>query len=226
MKRIKRVLTADGHPGIIDLHSANQFNPRDGYNNSANLYMEHFPYLNRLWFGEYFDYEHNMPDFFLTEVSGIPFGLMGEMLEGGGNPWRGMIYGMTNRMPWTENADPRPIWKVWDEFGMQGTKMIGYWSPSCPVKTDNAAVLGTVYEKKGAADQKKGAVLVALASWAEQDTTVRLQIDWNALGIDPVQAVIEAPEVRDFQPARTFGVDEKIPVQKAKGWLLIIRAKE
>ena len=116
MKRIKRVLTQDGHPGIIDLHSANQYNPRDGYNNSANLYMEHFPYLNRLWFGEYFDYENNPPDFFLTEVSGIPFGLMGEMLQGGGNPWRGMVYGMTNRMPWSDNADPRPIWKAWDAF--------------------------------------------------------------------------------------------------------------
>jgi len=219
MKRVKRVLTADGHPGIIDLHSANQYNPRDGYNNSANLYMEHFPYLNRLWFGEYFDYEHNTPDFFLTEVSGIPFGLMGEMLEGGGNPWRGMVYGMTNRMPWTENADPRPIWKVWDAFGMQGTRMIGYWSPPCPVKTDNPAVLATVYKKKGAA-------LVSLASWAGRDTTVRLRIDWNALGIDPARAVIEAPEVRDFQPARTFGADDAIPVQKWKGWLLIIRSKE
>ena len=218
MKRIKRVLTADGHPGIIDLHSANQYNPRDGYNNSANLYMEHFPYLNRLWFGEYFDYEHNGPDFFLTEVSGIPYGLMGEMLEGGGNPWRGMVYGMTNRMPWTENADPRPIWKVWDAFGMQGTKMIGYWSPSCPVKTDNGSILATVYRKKGAA-------LVSIASWAAQDTTVVLHIDWDLLGIDRSRAVIEAPEVRDFQPGRTFGIDEPIPVQKGKGWLLIIRQR-
>jgi hypothetical protein len=226
MKRIKRVLTADGHPGIIDLHSANQYNPRDGFNNSANLYMEHFPYLNRLWFGEYFDYEHNTPDFFLTEVSGIPFGLMGEMLEGGGNPWRGMIYGMTNRMPWTENADPRPIWKVWDAFGMQGTKMLGYWSPSCPVKTDNAAVPATVYEKNDGANQKRSAALVVLASWAGRDTTVRLHIDWNALGIDPAHAVIQAPEIRDFQPGRTFGVDEPIPVEKGRGWMLIIRAKE
>ena len=49
--------------------------------------MEHFPYLNRLWFGEYFDYEKNKPDFFfLTEVSGIPFGLMGEMLQNDGKP--------------------------------------------------------------------------------------------------------------------------------------------
>jgi hypothetical protein len=216
MKRIKRVLTQDGHPGIIDLHSANQYNRSDGYNNSANLYMEHFPYLNRLWFGEYFDYEKNPSDFFLTEVSGIPFGLMGEMLEGGGNPWRGLIYGMTNRMPWTENSDPRPIWKIWDEFGMQGTKMIGYWSPSCPVKTDQEKVLATVY-------QKKGALLVSLASWAEQDTTIHLQIDWEKIGIDPATAMIEAPEMKNFQPHQTFRPGDPIPVRKGKGWLLVIK---
>ncbi|MDB5091250.1 MAG: hypothetical protein JWR09_5244, partial [Mucilaginibacter sp.] len=159
MKRIKRVLTKDGHPGIIDLHSANQYNKSDGFNNSGNLYLEHFPYLNRLWFGEYFDYEKNSPDFFLTEVSGIPFGLMGEMLQGGGNPWRGMIYGMTNRMPWSDNADPRPIWKVWDDFGMQGTKMIGYWVENNPVKTNNPEVLATIYKKDHSA-------LVSIASWA------------------------------------------------------------
>jgi hypothetical protein len=216
MKRIKRVLTQDGHPGIIDLHSANQYNPRDGFNNSANLYMEHFPYLNRLWFGEYFDYEKNPPDFFLTEVSGIPFGLMGEMLQGGGNPWRGMVYGMTSRMPWSDNADPRPIWKVWDEFGMEGTKLIGYWSLACPVKTGSNEVPATVYKKPGA-------LLVALASWAAADTTVRLDIDWEKIGIDPAHATIEAPEIANFQHARHFAIGEAIPVQKGKGWLLIIR---
>ncbi len=165
MKRIKRVLTLDQHPGIIDLHSANQYNKNDGFNNSANLYMEHFPYLNRLWFGEYFDYEANSPDFFLTEVSGIPFGLMGEMLQGGGNPWRGMVYGMTNRMPWSDNADPSKIWKVWDEFGMKGSSMIGYWSPNCPVKTSDDHVLATVYQKEKTA-------LVAIGSWATDSVTV------------------------------------------------------
>jgi len=38
-----------------------------------------------------------------------------------------------------------------DEFGMQGTKMIGYWSPSCPVTTGVAEVPATVWLKKGAA---------------------------------------------------------------------------
>lgn len=216
MKRIKRVLTQDGHPGIIDLHSANQYNKSDGFNNSANLYMEHFPYLNRLWFGEYFDYEKNSPDFFLTEVSGIPFGLMGEMLQGGGNPWRGMIFGMTNRMPWSDNADPRPIWKAWDNFGMQGTKMIGYWVDTNPVKTDNPKVLATIYKKSGKA-------MIAIASWADADTQIKLTIDWKALGIDPKSAKLTAPGITNFQPAQSFDASGSIPVSKGKGWLLILQ---
>jgi hypothetical protein len=239
MKRIKRVLTENGHPGIIDLHSANQYNVRDGFNNSANLYMEHFPYLNRLWFGEYFDYEKNPADFFLVEVSGIPFGLMGEMLEGGGNPWRGMIYGMTCRMPWTKNADPRPIWRAWDEFGMKGSKMIGYWSPNCPVRTGQDKIPATVYlhAARGAGGGAGAGgsagngtpsgggwkALVSLASWADRDTTANLQIDWQRIGVDPDHAVIEAPAIENFQTGRTFGVGESIPVQKGKGWLLLIK---
>lgn len=218
MKRIKRVLTQDGHPGIIDLHSANQYNKSDGFNNSANLYMEHFPYLNRLWFGEYFDYEKNGPDFFLTEVSGIPFGLMGEMLEKGGNPWRGMIYGMTNRMPWSDNADPRPIWKIWDAFGMKGSKMIGYWSDNCPVKTSDPKVLATVYLQQNKA-------LVAVASWAETDVDVTLNIDWAKLGINPAAATIHAPLIASFQPAMQYEAGKTIHVEKGKGWLLEITTK-
>lgn len=216
MKRVKRVLTKDGHPGIIDLHSANQYNKSDGFNNSANLYMEHFPYINKLWFGEYFDYEKNQPDFFLTEVSGIPFGLMGEMLQDGGNPWRGMVYGMTNRLPWSDNADPRNIWKLWDTFGIKGAEMIGYWSENCPVKTSNDKVLATVYKKNGTA-------LISIASWADTDVKVKLNIDWKKLGINPAKATITAPEITNFQPAQTFTAKDEIPVTKGKGWLLIVK---
>ncbi len=218
MKRIKRVLTQNGHPGILDLHSANQYNKSDGFNNSAMLYMEHFPYLNRLWFGEYFDYEHNKPDFFLTEVSGIPFGLMGEMLQGDGNLWRGMVYGMTNRLGWSDGSDPRPLWKTWDAFGMKGSEMVGYWSSHCPVKTSDTHVLVTVYKKKGAA-------LIAVASWADTTENIQLEIDWKALGINPAKAVVEAPAIKNFQPAQSFAVGEAIAVEKNKGWLLWVREK-
>ena len=133
MKRIRKIMNRTNPGAMIDLHSANQYNERDGFANSANLYLEHFPYLDRLWFGEYFNYDFP-PEFWLIEVSGIPYGLMGEMLEGGGNPWRGMLYGMTGRSPRVDNG---PLWKLWDSFGMQHSEMIGYWVKDNPVKTNS-----------------------------------------------------------------------------------------
>jgi len=215
MKRVRKVLDRNRPGALIDLHSANQYNPRDGYVNSALLYLEHFPYVNRLWFGEYFDYDAK-PDYWLTEISGIPFGLMGEMLQNGGNPWRGMVYGMTNRLPWS--GDPRPLWKIWDEFGMKGTQMFGYWSSNCPVKTDNPVVLATAYVKAGA-------TLLSLASWALDTVQCSLAIDWNSLGLDSATATIEAPSVENFQEARIFQVGERIPVPPGRGWLLEVKSK-
>jgi hypothetical protein len=129
---------------------------RDGFANSANLYLEHFPFIDRLWFGEYFDYDQP-PDYWLTEVSGIPFGLMGEMLEKGGNPWRGMVFGMTSRLPWA--GDPRPLWTAWDEFGLVGSRMIGFWVPNAPVRTDRTDVLATSYVRPDR-------VLIAIGTFA------------------------------------------------------------
>jgi hypothetical protein len=214
MKRARKILDRGRPEALIDLHSANQYNPRDGFASSANLYLEHFPFLNRLWFGEYFDYD-SAPDYWLVEISGIPFGLMGEMLQDGGNAWRGMVYGMTNRLPWS-GQNPARLWKVWDEFGIGGARMIGYWSPDCPVKTDNKDVLATAYVKEGAA-------LVALASWAAEPVQCRLRIDWNALGIDSGKARFWAPAITDFQPGTTFEPKDSIAVEPGRGWLLILR---
>jgi hypothetical protein len=52
---------------------------------------------------------------------------------------------------------------------------------------------------------------------------VQLTIDWKKLGIDPSTATIVAPDMKNFQTGRTFKLDEKIPVEKGKGWLLIIK---
>jgi len=212
MKRVRKILDRNRPGALIDLHSANQYNPRDGFVNSANLYLEHFPFLNRLWFGEYFDYS-SAPDYWLIEVSGIPFGLMGEMLQDGGNPWRGMVYGMTARMP--REAMVTRLWQLWDDFGMQDAAMIGYWAPACPVKTDHEKVLATAYVK---ADK----TLIALASWAEDPVQCRLDIDWKALHLDANRAGLTAPPIEDFQTAAGFSVTDAIPVEPGKGWVLIL----
>lgn len=220
MKRIKKVMTEDNHPGIIDLHSANQYNQTDGFINSANLYMELFPYLNRLWFGEYFDYENNSQDFYLTEVSGIPFGLMGEMLQNNGNPYRGMLYGMTNRLFWNggkkEDADPRAIWNIWDQFGIKGSKMIGYWVNSNPVKTNNKNVLATVYKKKNS-------LLIALASWDKNPANIQLSIDWKQLGWNPKNVTFEIPAAKDLQNAQSFQWNQSLLIQPASGKFILLK---
>ena len=215
MKRVRKVLDRNRPGALIDLHSANQYNIRDGFASSANLYLEHFPYLNRLWFGEYFDYNGSGPDYWLVELSGIPFGLMGEMLQDGGNPWRGMVFGMTARLPWA--GDPRPLWRVWDEFGISESEMIGWWVNGNPVKTGNRDVLATSYVKRG------GSALIALASWAEQPVDVRLAIDWKKLGLDPKKATLLAPAIDKFQDAAQFKPGDPIRVEPGKGWLLILR---
>jgi hypothetical protein len=213
MKRVRKVLDRNRPGALIDLHSANQYNVRDGFASSANLYLEHFPFLNRLWFGEYFDY-NSAPDYWLVEISGIPFGLMGEMLQDNGNPWRGMVFGMTGRLPWA--GDPRPLWKAWDEFGLADARMIGFWVDRKPVSCDRSDVLATTYLRDGRA-------MIALASWAKETVDVRLTIDWKRLGLDPAKATLTARPIDAFQESRTFKPTDAVPVEPGKGWLLEVR---
>jgi hypothetical protein len=217
---VRKVLDRNRPGALIDLHSANQYNPRDGYASSANLYLEHFPFLNRLWFGEYFDYNGSGSDYWLVEMSGIPFGLMGEMLQDGGNPWRGMVFGMTSRLPWA--GDPRPLWKVWDEFGIDAAEMVGWWVEANPVKTRNAEVPATSYVRRGDRKGSKPSVLIALASWAKEPVDIRLSIDWKRLGLDPKKAVLSAPAIERFQPAAALNPGDAIRIDPGKGWLLIL----
>ena len=134
------------------------------------------------------------------------------MLQDNGNPWRGMVYGMTAR--YYSGADPKHIWKLWDDFGIADAKMLGYWSPECPVRTDNPDVLATAYVRKGR-------TLISVASWAKQRVPVRLKIDWKALGLDPAKVRLEAPAIQGFQDAASFDVRDSITVEPGKGWLLV-----
>jgi len=135
------------------------------------------------------------------------------MLQDGGNPWRGMVFGMTNRLPWA--GDPRPIWKAWDAFGITDSRMLGWWAKGAPVRTGRDDVLATTYLRPGRA-------MVAVASWAADTVRVPLAIDWRALGLDSSRAVIRAEPIDSFQPAATFAPGDSIPLAPARGWLLTI----
>ena len=210
VKRLVTVLNEHREEVVIDLHSANQFNVRDGFINSAMLYMEHFPFISRLWFGEYFDYDQG-PDYWMTEVAGLPFGLMGEMLQDGGHPYRGMLYGMTARK--YGDVDPRPVWAMMNDFGIAQSAMLGYWLDDAPVRTRSDDVLATTYSASGRA-------LIALASWSDADELIDLAVDFEALGL-PADAPARAPAVEGLQEAGAVDLSA-VRVPAGRGlWVLL-----
>ncbi|WP_253901415.1 glycoside hydrolase domain-containing protein [Arthrobacter sp. PAMC 25486] len=211
MKRVRKVLAARCDEPEIDIHSANQYNERDGFASSANMYMDLLPYTDRLWLGEYFDYDNTDPAYWLVEVSGIPFGLMGEMLEGGGNPWRGMVYGMTGRAP---RVDNRALWELWAAHGLADAPMVGHWAREIPVRTSHPEVLATSWITPTG-------LVTALASWAPEAVSVTLDFapDFTHLA----GSAIEAPAVAGFQDAAAFGAGGAITVGPRQGTILVIK---
>lgn len=215
MRRARKVLDEAKEGGLIDFHSWNHMNPRAGMVSSTTLYMSLFPYLDSLWFGEGFDY-NSPPEYWLTEISGIPFGLTSQMLKGGGNPWRGMLFGMTNRLGWGGKS-PEHLWNLWDEFGIQDSKMLGFWDERCPVGTDNKNIYATVYKK---ADQ----IMVALASWADTEVECKLEVCWKDAGLSPDRIKIHSPYIPDFQEGCIYNtLDTPFHIAPGKGLILLLQ---
>jgi hypothetical protein len=144
---------------------------------------------------------------------------MGDMLQGGGNRWMGMVYGMTVRHPWATDGvtcDPRPVWKIWDDFGIESSVMKGYWEADCPLNTGRNDVKATIYLKDGES-------LISVASWADEPIRFKFQFDWKTIGIDPEGATLAAPYIEDFQQGKIFSPTDSIAVEPKKGMLLYLR---
>ena len=213
VKRIRKVLDNTKPGCMIDLHSNTGFSK-----GPATQYTEFFPYMDKLWFGESFKYNEMSPANWLVEVSGIPFGLMGDMLQGGGNRWLGMLFGMTTRLPWSSDkvkADPRPVWKIWDEFEIQNAEMIGFWDDNSPVETNDADVKVTLYKKPGKS-------LISIGNFSNNPKEISLKIDFEQLGLNAGSAKLVAPAIYDFQTKKEWKPGDKISVDSKKGWLIYI----
>ncbi|MGL6174672.1 MAG: glycoside hydrolase domain-containing protein, partial [Cellulosilyticaceae bacterium] len=212
LRRARKVL--DQKEGaLIDMHSWNHMNTHAGYANSALLYMDLFPYIDSLWYGEGFDYDES-PEYWLTEITGMPYGLMGQMLQDGGNPYRGMLYGMTNRTGWG-NKSAKPIYKLWDQFGIETAKMYGYWSKECPIKTDCEEVLATAYVKENE-------TMIVLASWAKEEKLVSIIIDWEKIGLKKEAVNRVLPCIEYIQETGVVLDLDRVKVQPKKGIFIIL----
>ena len=196
----------------------NEHAPFYGYRTATCDYLEHFAYADKVWIGEGYDYETRQPEYFLTEVSGLCQGLTSEMLEKGGNPWRGAVFGMTTRAGWSQGGLTLPIWKLWDGFGIADARMYGFWDPDCPVSVENDAVKATAFVKKN------GEALIAVASWLPDDRELLISVDREALGIDG-DYELYAPPVEGFQDEAVFSSGAPVPIACGKGRMFLVRKK-
>lgn len=205
LARARRIL--DTRPGrLIDFHTWNHFNDWAGYGTNLVIYQEFLPYLDRLWIGEGFPAKDAAPDYWLTEMSGIPFGMMSEMLDGA-HPWRGLLFGETARLPWS--GDPRPLWKAFDDYGIQNTELIGFWDERNAVKTNHPEVYATVYKAKDR-------LLIAVASWAKTDVTITLTLP-------PTYRSLHATAIPGFQSEANYRAGEPVSIPAGKGLFLLAR---
>jgi hypothetical protein len=215
IKRLRKTMDRNAEGCLMDLHAGNPFHGVGS--NPALKYMELLPCVNSLWIGEGIDYVKTRPDYWLIEISGIPFGMYSEMLTQNSPAHKGMVYGMTNRFRSREETAPLGIWKLWDDFGMEDSEFVGYWDEHNPVQTNKDEVKASVMAKEDK-------ILVAIGNWSESDELVKLDIDWNKLGFDKNDAIIDVPEIERVQEAKRINT-EKIKLEAGKGIMLIISEK-
>lgn len=220
-KRARKILDRDPAlnargGGLVDLHSWNEIGfPRAGHASCALIFMESLPFVDRMWFGESHHYD-NPADVTLTAISGIPFGLMGEMLEHGGNPWLGLPFGMTARLGWA--GHPKPVWKLWDDFGVGDSEFIGWWDSTSPVRAEAPEVKATIWKKNGQ-------TLVALGNYGDKPAKTKLSVDWKALGLDRGKVQPYAPAIEKFQSAALFDADSTFDIAPKRGLVLWLDEK-
>lgn len=224
-----------GKDRLIDHHS-----DRGGFEGCPAVnYMEHFPFIDSLWYGEGFNYDDATADHWLVEISGIPFGLNSDMLRYTGMTpfhFRGMLVASANR--WQDNLgqvsgssspfDPRSVWALWESFGIASAEMFGWWFPfenrHVPIVPNSTEVKCTTFVKKG------NIVLIVLANFgAEQAVT--LSYDWQLLGLTAGDSQLRAPVLEPMQPTgHTWAAGDPIMVpapQKGsttsrEGWLILL----
>jgi hypothetical protein len=206
MMRMKKLL--DGRDGVIDHHADAGFVSVS----PAMVYLEHYPFLSKLWYGEGFNYEAASPDYWLVEMSGLCWGLTADMLRYEGMTpahFKGMLFAQSNR--WQSGMEPATVatdayvpvalWGLWRDVRIQDAVMHGWWladvDPSLlPVTANATGVRVTTYALPARA-------VVAVASFLGAPAMVQLAVNNTILKLPGSLGdyCLAAPALPPFQPA-------------------------
>ena len=172
-----------------------------------------FPYIDSLWFGEGFNYNES-PDYWLVEISGIPFGLFGEMLQAAATlAGHDLRHDRSPQLRRRSACALETLGRVRHRPGADDRLLGARLSREDRPARD---MLATAYVQSGEDAGVAGEL-------GPTSRACRLKIDWKALGLDPQKAHLFAPAISGFQEAAFVGPGAtRVPVMPARGWSLII----
>jgi hypothetical protein len=219
-RRLARVLARDNPDYRVVYHTGNLGNllPDGGYREDNRFcpmarHMEHLPYVTKLMFGEGFEFRAN-PDYWLLELSGLPFGLANEFYvtdQLNDTRFRPLLYAGCS----VRHQSVGSVRRFFADWEIEEAELIGYWDDECPVRTGMDDVLASVY-------RKSGATLIAVASWRDTPVDVPLEIDYSRLGLDPDDVTWFLPAVRRLQEFRKLPPGVPVPTAAMGGFLLLL----
>ena len=105
------------------------------------------------------------------------------------------------------------MYKIWDDFGIADSKMLGYWHSKNPVKLNNPNVLATVYLKDNEA-------LLCLYNFSDKAESFNITIDKSLLGFD----VKSSSEIRFGKSSRKIkNISKAFKLGKRKGIIINVK---
>ncbi|GMH54272.1 hypothetical protein TL16_g01639 [Triparma laevis f. inornata] len=219
--RARRALQEGGGDGTMDLHCGSRWNSGLGEINALE-YTQHASVIDSFMLGEGFAYDDpgNDYDWMLLDTSGIIFGLYNDMLNGGGNPWKGATFGSVARPDYDYRAlygHWAPwMWRFWEEAGLtnnEGVELQGWWGmydgrlPDYTTNATEAGVRLSVFKK---AD---GSSVLAVGSWNHVNVT--------GFVLEP-EVRARVPFIEGMQNASVFEAGEVISVEPDLGMILVV----
>lgn len=214
LKRMRKIMESTRPGALIDLHS------NTGYSiGPENQYADFMPYIDRTWFGESYRYEEMTPDEWFVTFSSIPMGNMSEMLQDGGNPYLGMVYGTTGRLYEAMGTkSPVPMWKLWKEFGIEDAEMIGYWDEHPVVTTNRDEVKATAFYNK-----KRNETLVVVGNFNKKEESVSVEIDRQRLNLPASVQKGRLPDLGYMQQAGEIDLSKPVKIDAKKAVFFILK---
>ena len=253
MIRVRKVLNAGAAAAgraapLVDIHTGDNGPTAP----AATRYLSHFAFADSAWNGEGFDWSRG-PAYYLIDASAFLHGIAADRLGGGGHDFQALLFAMYTRN--AANAPALwSFWRAvdigalemhgwWADAAPVALRLLGDAAAAHPRDAASDGLTppggGCSTNARSAADPegKTTAVLatthvgvgrlavVVIGSWCTARTSVALDVDWGALGLDATTSVIRTPSIPGWQPAapQVPGTHEHaFPIAAGQGVILTI----